>query len=474
SRYPESFILKNSFVKYLFRSIPAFILLCTISISNINCTQSTILGQNLVPGVDNIHTFLTDTFTVITNNILGTDSSVTGGINSGFENVLGTINSDPIFGNTNASIFLQMGLPNNQFSFQGSNLVLDSVVLYLNYNGVFGDSTTPEKFNVYRIEQPNFLLDSPYYSFSSINYDQGNILGTVTVSPQDLNQNTVINYKDTVSHLLKIRLSNALGNELLQNTANGAFSTDSTFHKLLNGLAIIPDSNFGGRSLIYAGLDSVDTKLTVYYKNSTRDSLTSDFNFKSFTSAHANLVTRNYTGAEVSKYLNTQNLNGDSLIYLNGRPGIYTKIKIPFLQKFPGALINQAELVITQIPSGPGSGDDVFSAPNNLFLFQFDSTGHLGDFVDVIRDPTTNIVQNPSYFGGNKTMVINKEGIPVAQYHFNISRYVQRLLTGKDPKGNYGFQLIVSDPNEAFGRVKVGGGNKSEYRLKLNIIYTKL
>ena len=78
-------------------------LLILFSCTKIN--EATDLGGNLIPPVDNIHTFDTtlevqvfnDSFTVVTDSTIALP---------GFTHFLGKINNDPFFGKTNAQMFL--------------------------------------------------------------------------------------------------------------------------------------------------------------------------------------------------------------------------------------------------------------------------------------------------------------------------------------------------------------------------------
>ena len=85
-----------------------------VSCKKIN--ESTSLGGDLIPPVDNINTFDTtlevqafnDTFTVLTDTLR---------YNSAFTNFLGQINTDPFFGKTDAKIFLELKPPSYPYTF---------------------------------------------------------------------------------------------------------------------------------------------------------------------------------------------------------------------------------------------------------------------------------------------------------------------------------------------------------------------
>ena len=63
---------------------------------------------------------------------------------------LKNITNDPIFGNTSASLFLQLKPAFYPFYIKGTkdSIIVDSVVLILSYKGFFGDSSKPVKIYV--------------------------------------------------------------------------------------------------------------------------------------------------------------------------------------------------------------------------------------------------------------------------------------------------------------------------------------
>ena len=69
-------------------------------------------------------------------------------------------------------------------------------------------------------------------------------------------------------------------------------------------------------------------------------------------------------------------------------------------------------------------------------------------------------------------------------YNFNLTRYVQNLVTKGGISYNfrlyapynlyyYGYRLAYKN-NLANGRVKIGNGSNAKYRLRIRIVYSKL
>ena len=100
------------------------------------CTKldTTNLGVDLIPAVDNVHTFR-DTFQIETTQGFFNDTSQ---VNLSGNFLLGRINNDPLFGTTNAELFLQFKPPFYPYYYGNpldTLIGIDSVVLTLKYSG---------------------------------------------------------------------------------------------------------------------------------------------------------------------------------------------------------------------------------------------------------------------------------------------------------------------------------------------------
>ncbi len=277
----------------------------------------------------------------------------------------------------------------------------------------------PLNVKVYKMNEPSFKMDTTYLYNEPRTIDLSKQIGNATIWPVYPKDSLSI-YGTKYAPQLRIPLSPAFGQELLQQRADGAFKNDSAFRVWLNGIAIVPDTT-NGRTMLYTKINNGETRMTVYYKNSEKDSIMANFKFDANSSGHAHYFTRNYTGTEAASLVNTNNPLGDNVVYIQEAPGIYTNIQIPNLNDVPNAVINKAELVITEINSGSAGRDDLFQEPNRLMLRRYlthDSLGYLFDY------------GNPSqpeaeYFGGNKIVISDLGPFKVVQYKFNIARHLQ-------------------------------------------------
>jgi len=469
----------------------------TLSLFLIACTKidTTTLGADLIPAVDNIHTFemILD---VESNNILFNDSTR---VLSTDELPIGYTN-DPEFGQTKSDLYFDLSLTSNRtYPFgKKDSLVTDSVILSLAFRGTYGDSNTTQTFRVFEIGQTSgfegdslYRLDNPGFATT------GGELGNRTFAVNTLNDSVHVIRKDTtkVINVLRIKLDSSLGRRLMEYdtsfSANGGYYNDSLFKTLFRGLAIKTDQV--GNALTYFNVADVNTKLIVYYRYGKTDTAAVEFRH-SFPGLQnllgvASTVKRT-PGGGWDTYLNNGNPN-DDLLYLPTTPGSYGLLKIKGLDTATNKAIHLAELIVPKIPSVQ---EDKFTPQPQLFLDMINKTN---DTVFTIQNDfvLSNFGYNFEQFGG---FLLNHAGNP--EYRFNISRHVQGIVTRHEPN----FDLRVYAPFEvnifylppgtlhnrkltnrvnipvipriASGRVVVGGGNNAipSNRLRLRIVYSRI
>ncbi|WP_346320657.1 DUF4270 domain-containing protein [Chitinophaga sp. YIM B06452] len=435
------------------------------------CNEATVLGKDLIPGADKVVVLDTTINSLITHNIANVDSSIF----TGQDNFIGALGSfsDPLFGKSHGFLYTQVGLPKAEFTFEGTGWVLDSVVLYIGCDTAWYGENAPQTMRVFRMNEPNFKIDSNYRYNRPLSYDPGKQLASQQVYPV-YPKDSIDIYGTKQAPQLRIKLSSAFGNELFQQRADGAFKSDSAFNKWLGGLAIVPDT-VNGKTMLFPNLNTGTTRIAVYYKNSEKDSIIANFPFVPNPgvggSAHANYFTRNYTGTEVAQHINTNRPGGDNLLYLQEAPGIYAQLQLPEIENIPKAVINKAELVITEINSGSAGRDDLFSEPDRLFLMRYITHDSLGFIIDYGNPSQPDL----TYFGGNKTVISDLGPFKVVQYKFNIARHLQFILDKKLENSVLKLEALSSRYPIDMRRLKAGGGNATPpANVKLRIIYTQL
>ena len=454
------------------------------------------LGNDLIPAVDNIKTFAIE-FAAITDNQYLPDSSR---ILSTEDHALGSITSDPVFGKTTADIYFDVTpkvLGARPFPHADSIVAVDSVVLSLGYRSTYGDSTSVERFHIYEVnaeESTRFKDSLKGYLISDPGFKHDVLLKTHDQDFLKLNDEyKIIEGPDTVTikNQMRIRLDNSLATRFI-NYDTTVYKTDSAFHRNFAGLAILADTTFGSRNaLAYFNLaDNNNTKVTFYYratKNGKAENAVTVFDFKGFT--NANLIRRNPTGTEYANNINN-GIQNDPKLYIQTSPGSFATIKIPSLDTFSNYIIHQAELIVEKLPL-PDEG--IFLPPALLFIDAIDQTKNR--FITIPNDFRYDLQQgfyNVDQIGG---ILRNNRN-----YNFNITRYVQGIVTRNEP--NYTLRLYApfrTNPTQvvpgvgevtplpaselsgmgvntpiAKGRVVIAGGSylPANKALRLRIIYS--
>lgn len=458
------------------------------------CTKidTTNLGQGLIPVVDNIHTFDT-TLTVIANNM--DDLSLCDSIERADLHALGIIAGDPLFGNTTASIYMELKPGSYPFAFPASDagtFAIDSVVLVLKYANSYGDTNALQKVEVFPLLD-KFKVDSSYTTCNVFNYDNSNPLGEQFYYPRSF-KDSLHGFEEDAANQLRIPINSSLIQKFISDSA-AMFKTDSAFQTLFKGFAIVPGQATGGQTLNYFDLSSPETRLAIYVRTSvgsTKDTSMINFTFTDY-SGEANSIVRERGTSEITNHL-SNSPTGDSLLYIQTSPGSYAQLKIPGLTGLSNRVINRAELIVEQEYSA-STFDNILTAPTNLYLDTKDTSTN-GTYIPVPCDfSSAELSNNFASMGGGAKTITNAAGNAVTRYVFNISRYVQSIAT----KGTNNDVLRLSAPyfihnNNTYvdrcgqgigafdfqrnragaGRVKLNGTNNTPSRIRLHIIYSVL
>ena len=488
-----------------------------ISLIGWNCTKldTTDIGSDLLPAVDNVHTFA-DTLLINSTQGFFNDSTSIGKYD---DYAVGSITNDPLFGRTTANIYMQLKPPYYPYYFGNSGdtiVAFDSVVLCLKYAGFWGDSLLPVSLSVKEVIDGTFK-DSAKNSNLIENTTAykpfvGAILGTTNVDVRILGKYMKYNNgRDSVHNQIRIKLSAAWAASLFgrdsikANSANNAFYSDSVYRSFYNGIAVIASG--GGNGLLYASLSDTATKLEIHYKKKNGGKIDSVYSSFRLNPSRANNIgnapvsnTSNYILRNRAGFPVNSNSNPD-VHYLQTAPGTYVNLNIPALATLSNRIIHRAEIIVEQIPTVDPL-DEKFSAPNFLYI-DLKDTGTTNKWKPIYFDLNTAEAYDPDYktnipyiasqinfqyFGGYKrTKTDPLSGNSIKYYNFNISRYVQQIVTQHTRSYDlrlyapfnlsypqYSNTFIPFGNNIAFGRVKIGSGSNPNYRLKLRIVYSKL
>jgi hypothetical protein len=488
--------------------------LASVVLFNWNCTKidTTELGGDLLPAVDNVSTFADTLLIDASREQLNEDDTFR--ISRSEPHLLGNVNNDPIFGKTKADIFVQLkptffpyyfGNPSDTINpFINSKTHYDSAFLCLSYTGFYGDSAKSQHFKVYQMDEgtTNFS-DSVFHYFSfQPNRPLTNLIGEATIFQPDIKNLVYLNTskKDSISGQIRIKLTASFLRSLVINdtSTNSPFYSDSLFKIAYKGFAIVADGPSSANGLFYINLGDSTTRIEVHYVAGNANKLDTAFSslrlstgtsFNVTPSANANFVLRDTSTSQFP------NAPDPTALYIQSAPaGSAIRLNIPRLSSLTNRIIHRAEIIVEQIAGS--AGDDVLPAPQFLYLDLID-TGSTRKYKPIYYDlnntqaydpdnsisffPSQGIDQN--YFGGFKRTLTDGFGTR-SFYNFNITRYVQSLVTKGGINYNfrvyapynlyyYGYRLAYKN-NLAYGRVKIGNGSNAKYRLRLRIVYSKI
>jgi hypothetical protein len=428
--------------KHLALTLGALIISLLLIVSCKKINESTTLGGDLIPVVDNITTFDT-TLTVEAFNDTFTLSTDTTYYNSGYTHFLGQINNDPFFGKTDAKLFLELKPSSYKYTFANKpdSLHIDSVVLVLDYAEIYGDTMVPQTVNVYEIPQSGDFGDTTY-TIRKSNYAKAGLLGSRTFLPSVLND-SIKAYQDTTANQLRIRLDDSFGERLLKydtiSGANGAYISDSAFRSKFKGFAL---ESVSGNAIMGFNLAGANTKLAIYYRYDKNNVLSADTTVAYFKfsenqlSASANFIKRDYAGTALEASVG--GTTPDDLVYIQSTPGSFAKIKIPGLAGLNNRVVHRAELIMEQVHDDK----DTLFPPTNLYLDAYDPSVSTFRTIpyDVSFDVTGN--SNLSSFGVSPKNTKDASGNSIKNWRFNITRYVQHVVNDTEPV----YDLRVSAP----------------------------
>lgn len=456
------------------------------------CTKidTTKLGAGLLPAVDNIYTFDT-TINVIATNFDNIPSCDT--LNRADFNALGIILDDPYFGKTSADIYIEFkpaSFPVTVPEYDAGGLIVDSAVIILQYVYSYGDTNTIQKASVYLLTD-RFKVDSSYTTCDAFQY-QNLLLGDKVYTPARFKDSVEV-LGGKVANQLRIPIDKNLAEGWLSG-ASSVLASDSAFKINNKGFAIISDQLTGGKALNYFNLSSANTGLAIYYrttKGDKKDTTILRFPMTNL-SGKANSIERTRGTSEITNHL-TQPAEGNEEIYIQTSPGSYAELKIPALANLSNRVINRAELILEQVYSS-NTFDDLYKAPQMLYLDTKDTS--TSRYIPIPCDFNQDAIQsNFATLGGMARKVKDANGNMVNQYVYNVSRYVQSIVTKND--NNAVFRLSApyyihnykpytdrckqfidkfhfGMNNIADGRIKLHGTDGTPSRMRLHIVYSKL
>lgn len=427
------------------------------------------VGKDILPEEDILGATYCDTASITAYSILDdsirTDESYVGSV----ANLIGSI-VDPVFGRTDASVFVNLSNPNNTTNLGfGSDPKLDSVVLMLAYQKdvYYGDLTDPLQLNVYRLTEPLYY-DSSYYSYTQKACDYAQDL-TYSGSGKTTGYapSTEVYDGDTkYAPHLRVRLKNEVGQQFMDDTTKLASTT--TLQAFFNGIQIttkntvISGNDYG--VIGYFDLTSPLSKVSIYYHNGTNLTIKRIDLTMTSSSAKYNHYQHDYTNAapEYKSQLDESNTtNGNANLFMQGMASSKIKIAFPQIKHFSDSgkiAVNKAEIVFKVDKSANYFDAAKFFIPGRMALEGLTSA-----------NVTQSLAIDQSYDLSGQWGYYDSDN---SEFHFPVSYSLQKMANGEYSDFKFTMRLFQHHTNPA--RVVLGGKNNSTYPAKLKIWYTRI
>lgn len=424
--------------------------------------KDNIIGSSIQPEGDQLGLKMVDTLSLITYTTLG-DSVRTDELAG--NSLLGSY-YDPFFGKTKANLFAQIRLQSaidfTPSSGDLNDIVIDSVFLYLELTGFYGNLQA-QNFEVYQLGE-DINIDSTYHSNKSVTVNPLNLVpsGQGIIKPDPFSP-AYLGATLQSKPLLKIPLSvTDFGKKIMNESGNVALQgNDDTgqFIEWYKGLMITVNStgqapNQGG--ILYLDLLSANSKITMYYRDnsglpSEYDTLKFDFNINA-NSARFNTFEFDYASNQVGSQL-IDSTQGRQLSFHQNMGGVKTTVYFPYLNNLNSLgniVVNKAQLILpTQYYV-----NDPYISPQQLSPTRRTTEG--------------NLLLLPDFGEGE----VGNFSAQTSSYSFILTRYVNQVISGVIP--NTPLKLLSSNEALSANRVIFNGAQTVlRDQPKLIISYTK-
>jgi hypothetical protein len=415
------------------------------------------LGLEIQPEEDLLNAIFTDTISLQTTTVVrdSVQTSDAGAI------LVGSYKDD-YFGRVTAEGYTEMTLRTTNLTYpKGFTRTLDSVVLLLDYEYYYGDTTKEQTFSVYP------LLDSvpttTRYATDKQPYDLTQPWGSKTfkINPRR---------KGSSKRYLRLRLNSVVGDKLLSSdTVRG-----SRFRAFMKGMAIVPDTtnntavfgfNFSGdSSRVELHFQTRDVNMV------SQDTLKYVFNAGAgyyYSNIRANRSNTLLAGLSAKDTLPTRLTQ--NLAFIQSGTGVRSLIKFPNIIKQTAALGNikivkaELELVSQKVTTAT-------PPPSGLYMSQATSEGKV---------PTTisNGVKQEVYVAQSSTstqpQVYQADSSSKGYvYTIPVTNYISNIVKDKLP--NNGLILTSASNRFATTRLIFGDRKNAVNPIRLKLYYIKL
>ena len=377
---------------------------------------------------------------------------------------------DHTFGKvTSASLFELT--PENYSLAATTNVVFDSIVLYLTNNDFYyGDTLKTFKLDVHPMTDRIKLNSNGYlYNNSDLKY-ASNSIGSAEFLPRP----------NTDSTFVKVKLDQSYGLSIFNLLKSKDANSQEYFLNFFKGLALVPSSDnnamlrFGISSSYEAPInnttkETVSNQVRMYYHttsvNGTEEvKYTLDLNPSStyqYNKIKSDFTGSNLAGLTPSTPIESKNLGNRS--YLMAGIGVYTKVEIPYLKNLKN-LYSNYKIISADLSLSPVAGyySKAFYNPTPLYYY--------------LSDKKNNIVSSFLQTDGSTEVTVSLSDSSEFQsddsYSFSLLNYVNSILA-ETTTSNYNVLLYPSSYTDVLSGKAVLGDQKNATnpaKLKLYIL----
>jgi hypothetical protein len=333
----------------------------------------------------------------------------------------------------------------------GERPVVDSVKLFLPYDGHYGDTNVLTTMQVFELDD-DISADSNFYS--NVKFNVSDLVAEKKDFYPEPNSNRLFNDGSSVP-TLEMEVDTAWASlRIIQasKTSPENFESNDAFVKYMHGLHFSTGGT--GNAALYYDLANFNSVVRIYYRVHPDSTAGLSFDLESGGATAVNTVEYDYSSAAFD--LNNQDTtNGEIETYLQTMGGVTTVLNFDALKTYKDSsfLINKAEIVFRM---RPGSGADL-APPDRLLLLEAKSTQNV-----FVKD----FLNNP-LFGGIK----ETDALRETKYTFNITRLIHDYLNTEDVVNDL---IVIPTSNSASANRLVLGGNQNMFiPFEFNIYFTR-
>lgn len=350
------------------------------------------------------------------------------------QSFVGKVQSDQ-FGTSESALILNFDLLQGTADIDFSKFQVDSVVLTLRPNQIFGVPKTPLPIEIFELQE-TLLVSEDYQTDFDPEVSTTSIGSSIFSFPRQLKvPETVTVDSLTEVYQFRIRLDNALGTYLKDGVGDPAVGTTEEFQAYFKGIMVKVGSGLDPSlpGAIYSmALLTGESGIKVYTSEISSSTNTELIEYPITSKcARINKISHDYSGSLAQTYLDDVT-NSDDLLFVQGLAGLRTEIHIPGLYDF-GVNNNSAiAKAILQFELADEQNDELTNS-EQLYLLDLE--------IDGSESLTLDYIYSPARSGGKFDSEING-------YQFDITRHVQRIVqeAQKGVDVNYGLRLHAQVP----------------------------